>query len=268
MIVPTPIRLNGPVMVRVDAMDPDNDPVMFRHQWIANGHPVEGQTSPSLDPHMLKRGQTVLVEVVPSDGRMEGPPFRTDPVLVANTPPEVRAVAPENSAPRAGERIRLKVESFDADEDDLHHTYRWWRNSTLVLEGETSELETAGFARGDTIVVEVTPHDASSPGRPRMSEAITIGNSPPSITSIPPGMVNQGVYEYTVGVVDSDGDHLSYSLEKAPPGMTIDKTTGRIHWELAVGISGSHRVKVLIEDGQGGQAFQEFDLSVPSRPSS
>jgi hypothetical protein len=254
--------------VRVEAIDPDNDPVMFRHQWVTNGHPVEGQTGPSLNQRLLKRGETVAVEVVPSDGKLEGRPFRTDQVIVANTPPEVRGVATENTVSKPGDRIRLKVESFDPDADDLHYTYRWWRNSALVAEGETGELQTAGYSRGDTIVVEVTPHDAGGPGKPLMSEPITIGNSPPSITSSPPGQVNQGTYEYMVKAVDPDGDPLSYTLEQAPAGMTIDKATGRIQWQISVGLSGSHRVKVLVEDGQSGHAFQEFDLSVPSRPSS
>jgi hypothetical protein len=266
-IVPNPIVLNAAVRLEVQGEDPDQDPLTFRVRWFADDRLLEGQSGTSLDPASLKRGMRVRADITALDSKAESGVYRTDLVPVGNTPPEIRSVVPDISAPKPGDRLRLKIESSDADGDEVHFTYRWWKNTSLVLEGENQELDTMGYSRGDTVVAEVTPRDASSQGRPRMSDPITIGNNPPNITSTPPGAVNQGAYEYTVTAVDSDGDRLSYTLDKAPTGMTIDKTTGRIQWELAVGTSGSHRVKVLIEDGQGGQAFQEFDLTVPNRPS-
>lgn len=34
--------------------------------------------------------------------------------------------------------------------------------------------------------------------------------------------------------------------------MTIDTATGQVTWKLLSGVTGTHRVKVMADDGQGG----------------
>ena len=48
--------------------------------------------------------------------------------------------------------------------------------------------------------------------------------------------------------------------------MVIDSVSGEINWYANV--SGLHHIKILVEDGRGGSAVQEYDLEVyvPSRP--
>jgi hypothetical protein len=98
-----------------------------------------------------------------------------------------------------------------------------------------------------------------------MSDPILIENNPPIIRSLPPNQIDKGRYRYAVLAVDADGDPLSYTLEAAPSGMTIHKTSGRIEWQVSVGMKGPQRVKVLVDDGQNGQAFQEFELTPAPR---
>jgi hypothetical protein len=268
VIAPDPVLLSGPALVQVEMEDADNDQLTFRCQWYVDDRPLEGETGSKLDTQHLERGLYVWVEVVASDGKSESAPYRTKKVLVGNTPPEVRSVSAENPEPKVGEVVKLKIEAFDADDDSIDYTYRWWRNTTLVSEGYQSELPTEGFARSDTVVVEVTPHDRTGPGRPLMSNQIIMANAPPTITSKPPREVPSGRYQYLVTATDADRDTLSYKLEKAPTGMTIEKSTGLILWPLSVGMSGSYHVRVLVEDGQNGHAYQEFELSIPVAPTS
>ncbi len=267
-IVPSPLVLSGPVSVQVEADDPDREAVTFRYQWLVNGNPMAGQTESTLAPHLLKRGDSVAVEVIPSDGKTQGPPYRTQAVAVANTPPEITRVALEPAEVRIGDSLHAKVEGSDADRDEIRYTFKWWRNNAPLSEGEESALDTTGFSRGDTIVVQVTPHDLAGPGKARFAEQIAIGNSPPKITSTPPATVNQGRYEYVVTASDPEGDPLTYTLQTAPSGMTIDKMTGRIEWRIAAETKGTHRVRVVVEDDRNGHAFQEFDLSLASPASS
>jgi hypothetical protein len=267
-MAPNPILLTGSIRLELRAEDPDQDSVTFRVRWYADDRLLEGQTGTTLDGRLLKRGMRVRAEVIATDGKSESAPYQTEIASVANTPPEVRIVTPEMALPKAGDRIRLRVESSDADDDSVDYTYRWWRNTALVAEGTQAELDTTGFARGDIVMVEVTPYDGSGPGRPLMSDPIMIGNSPPAISSTPPTQLQQGHYAYTVMAVDADGDPLSYSLEAAPQGMTIDKATGRIDWQVSPDMRGAQRVKVVVQDGQNGQAFQEFELTPRTTPSS
>ena len=79
----------------------------------------------------------------------------------------------------------------------------------------------------------------------------------------------RGIYEYRVVARDLDDDPISYKLEIAPPGMTIDSQSGILRWAPASGTTGTHHVRVVAQDGRGGFATQEFDLSfaTASQPS-
>ena len=113
-------------------------------------------------------------------------------------------------------------------------------------------------------MVEVTARDHEAFASPVRSVPIVLGNSPPRIISSPAALTNKERYEYLVQSKDVDGDTLTYGLETAPPGMSIDKITGQVTWYVTPGLAGTHRVKVLVEDGQGGMAWQEFEVVIPS----
>lgn len=263
-IVPNPLILAGPITAHVAADDPDGTEPTKRFQWIVNGAPVLGATGLALGPDHVKRGDTVALEVVVSDGQAESAPYRTEPVTVMNTPPLVSRVTIEADSPDKGNRVLAKVEALDLDHDDIQFVYRWWRNDKQVKEGEESVLDTTGFGRKDIVAVEVIARDQDATAAPARSVPIVLGNSPPQILSSPAALTNREQYEYVVQAKDIDGDSISYGLETAPPGMTIDKATGQVSWKVTPGVAGTHRVKIMAEDGQGGTAWQEFELSIPS----
>jgi hypothetical protein len=212
----------------------------------------------------VKRGDTVVLEVVVSDGQAESAPYRTEPLTVVNTPPLVSRVTIEADTPEKGNRVIARVEARDHDHDDIQYLYRWWRNDKQVKEGEENVLDTTGFGRKDIVAVEVIARDQDASAAPAWSVPIVLGNSPPQIVSSPAALTSREQYEYVVQAKDVDGDSVIYGLETGPPGMTIDKTTGQVTWKVTPGVAGTHRVKVMAEDGQGGTAWQEFELSIPS----
>lgn len=261
-LMPEPISLNGPVTVHIEAEDPDRNALSFKYKWFVNNALVQGHGSHQLPPEMLKRGDQVNVEVTPFDGMVEGKPYKTQPVVVGNTPPVVTAVSLEPNHVVSGDRLRARVEASDVDRDDIRLAFRWWKNQSLLKEGEDSEIETAGLGPKDIIRVEVTPHDATSKGQPVSAAPLMIGNSPPKIVSAPSMPKSRDQFEYAVQAKDPEGDPITYLLETAPPGMTIDKTTGQIMWKIPADLTGTHRVRVVVEDGQGGSSFQEFELTL------
>ena len=261
-IMPTPLVLSGPVTVAVEAADPEGAAVSLRRQWIINGTAVKGPTGPSLAPDLLKRGDLVRVEVVPSDSSGDGTPYLSEEVRVVNTPPEVTDFKVEPFPPRVGDRLVAHPEGKDADGDYVTYTFRWRRNNEEVVSGgEEGTLDTAAFKRGDEIVLEVIPHDETGPGQPLTSDPIVMANSPPEITSKPPTRFQRGLYVYAVTATDRDGDPVTYALETAPPGMVINPKSGRLEWKLTAESKGTHQVRVTVSDGQEGEpAFQEFEL--------
>jgi hypothetical protein len=238
---------------------------MFRHQWFINGTRVEGETHPILAPGVLKRGDRVHAEVVASDGQAESRVYQVAAVVVGNTPPGVNSV---KVLPAGTDRTQFKatVESVDVDNDDIQHHYRWRRNTTVVSEGEQPTLNTQSLSRGDSITVEVTPRDAGGPGSPKLSDPIVLGNSAPSITSTPPVKYEKGLFSYHVEATDEDKDSLNFELAMAPPGMKIDHASGIISWNIGPDAKGSYRVRVVVQDGQGGTASQDFDIAIASPP--
>ena len=262
-IVPNPLILAGPITAHVVADDPDGTEPTKRFQWIINGAPVLGATGPELDPIHAKRGDQVALEVVAVDGESESAPYRTDPIPVVNTPPLVSHVTVEADAEKTN-RVFAKVDAADPDRDEIHYSYRWWRNDKQVKEGEENALDTTGFGRKDVVVVEVTARDQDTAAAPVRSAPSALGNSPPLIVSDPASLTNREQYEYVVQAKDVDGDTVTYGLETGPPGMTVDKATGQVSWKVIPGVAGTHRVKIVAEDGQGGMAWQEFELSIPS----
>lgn len=263
-IVPNPLILAGPITAHVAADDPDGTEPAKRFQWIVNGVSVPGATGHELPTDHVKRGDSVGLEVVVSDGQAESAPYRTEPVMVVNTPPLVSRVTIEADSPDKGNRVLAKVEALDPDHDDIQYVYRWWRNDKQVKEGEENVLDTTGFGRKDIVAVEVVARDQDTTAPPARSVPIVLGNSPPQILSNPAALTNREQYEYVVQAKDVDGDSISYGLETGPPGMTIDKTTGHVIWKVTPGFGGTHRIKIMVEDGQGGTAWQEFELSIPS----
>src|SRR5262249_16277739 len=72
-------------------------------------------------------------------------------------------------------------------------------------------------------------------------------------------------FSYEVTATDPDGDALSYYLDAAPAGMSIDRTTGVVTWTPDAGQVGTQRVSVRVLDGRGGEATQSFDLAVAAQ---
>jgi hypothetical protein len=250
----------GVISAFAEAKDPDQDEVTFRFRWFVNGERIPGDSSATLSPDALKRGDRVTVEAVPHDGTMEGLPLRAAEVSVVNTPPMIESLALEPKEPKVGDRIHVVLEGKDVDGDVVQYRYKWQRNSQVVQEGEQNALDTSSFSRGDTITVAVLPQDQNGAGKEVQAQGLTMVNRPPKFTSAAPASVSQGMFDYIVTASDPEGDPVSFFLDSAPPGMTIDERTGRLQWAVPSASNGSYHVKITVKDDHQGWAFQEFDV--------
>lgn len=270
-LVANALTRNDTVSLEFTTDDPDGDRVTVRYQWLANGSPVQGQTGTSLALSVLRRGDRAGLELTPVDAKgLAGPVYQTGTVEVANTLPVVTRVKVEPAVAKPGDVLRATVEGSDADGDPVKYAFEWWRNGQSTgapaKDQEQRTLATEGFTRGDAVVVGVTPYDAGGPGRFLVSEPLLLMNRPPVITSSPAAPTAQGSFEYVVTATDPDSDPLTYKLETAPSGMTIESSTGKISWQMASGLTSPQQVRVGVDDGQQGQAFQEFTLTPPPAP--
>jgi hypothetical protein len=254
----------------VDAQDVDRNPLSFRYRWIVNGQTVRNQEGEQLPQELLKRGDAVSVEIWPHDGIVEGRAFTTEPLVVGNSPPVVAHLVIEPESVFPGVRVQARADISDVDRDLIRVSYRWWKNDTLVQEGDEAEQDTAGFSRGDTLSVEAVPFDGVQKGTAVRSVPLRVGNTPPRIVSAPAKSIVNNRYDYQVEATDAESDAITFSLETAPPGMTIDDHKGFVSWQISPDQIGVHKVRILAKDSQGAIAFQEFELNltaaVPAKP--
>lgn len=265
VIVPSPLTLSEPLTVQVDAQDLDLDNISFRYRWSVNGHVVAGETKESFPVESLKRGDQVGVEVRPFDGKVEGAPFAVPAAVVGNTPPIVSRVRIYLDRQAQGRRLVADAEVIDPDHDPISVLYRWKKNDEVLAEGESNRLDVSAITAKDIIQVEVIARD-TSPGEPTVvAGQLTLSNSMPTIVSQPPSAPNGGQYAYLVQATDPDDDPLTYALESAPPGMTINAQTGQINWAPSPETTGTYAVRIVAKDSKGGFASQEFELAL-SKP--
>ena len=262
VIVDTPLSQSAPAAVQIQSEDPEREAVTFHYQWYVDNAPIAGQTGATLPPEFFRRGQTVSVEIIPTDGTSKGQPYRTAGVVVGNSLPKIAAVSLVPRTARAGDRLEAQVQASDPDHDRVDLTYKWYRNDTLIKEGEDPFLDTVGFSAPDQVAVEVTVSDPTGSASSLKSESIALGNSGPMIVSTPPTKAVQERFDYSVKALDPDGDPVTYHLEMAPPGMTISSDTGHIGWQIPTDQEGTYHVRVVAKDGHGGLATQEFDVTL------
>jgi hypothetical protein len=268
VINPNPIVLSAPVSVTVDAQDVDRDRVRLRYRWYANGQPVTERDSNVIESRLFKRGDQIVVEVMPSDGKTEGRGFRSGAVTVGNTAPVVSAVSVELDQAASSRKAHARSEVTDPDGDNVGVRYRWYKGETVVNDGEDSSLDVSTFMARETLQVEVIASDGAAAPTVARSKVYEFSNTPPRIMSTPGTVPQNGQYAYQVQAEDPDGDAIVFSLEDGPPGMTIDARSGLISWTPAADAAGVKHVRIMAKDARGGFATQEFDLTLTAQAKS
>jgi hypothetical protein len=263
-IVPNPVVRTAPLTVSIEKDGIQGETASYRYQWFVNKIAVQGAIASSFDTGTLHRGDRVYVVVTLTNVTGGDASFQTSSVTVPNAPPVIQHVMLEQESTSAGSRLLAKIDAFDADQDDMEFKFRWLRNDTVVLEGSEPTAVLPDLAKNDIVTVEAIAYDHDGSGKPFRARPLIVGNNSPKILSAPMMMVTAELYEYAVRAEDPDGDPVSYELEGAPNGMTIDPAAGRVVWRPAAGINGTHHVKIIATDGKGARAWQEFDLSVPT----
>ncbi|WP_396019822.1 putative Ig domain-containing protein [Anabaena sp. FACHB-83] len=87
-------------------------------------------------------------------------------------------------------------------------------------------------------------------------------NAPPAIVSNPvtKAALNQQ-YTYNVVANDPENDALTFSLGRAPAGMSID-SNGTVRWTPQASQGASQTVEVIVTDSQGNATIQTFNIEV------
>jgi hypothetical protein len=132
----------------------------------------------------------------------------------------------------------------------------------LPVAGESESLMLKGVNKGSWVHVSVTPNDGFADGAWKESSRYRVVNAPPVVkspspTTIPPSMM----LRHTLVAEDPDGDPMTFTLSKGPPGMILKGST--IEWQVPVEYIGRQvEAIVTITDGDGGQTVQTFAMTI------
>jgi hypothetical protein len=220
--------------------------------WYINGDKDESLKGFRLTPGYLKKGDVVQAVII--DGDKE---YKSNEITIKNTPPLIVKARLLPSIPTVSSTLKVKVEANDADRDNISFKYKWYINNTFI--GEDSFLNTE-LKRGDIIEVEVTPFDGEDPGRSIRLKS-EVYNSLPVITESKPYFDGK-TYRYQVVASDPDEDVLTFKLDKAPDGMTIDPSSGTITWEVHPDDKGEHEINVIVSDNNGGEVLVPITVTI------
>lgn len=179
-----------------------------------------------------------------------------------NRPPKVIAVQFKSPFIHRGVDIEVVPEGFDPDGDLVAYRYHWFINGEKLADLDGPVLAGDRFRKGDRVALRVVPFDGREEGTAFTGQVLTIPNAPPRFVSSPPLQFKGQVYAYDLKAEDSDGDLLTYSLEAAPSGMTIDSRSGGVTWEIGKDQAGEHPIRIVAQDEEGMRALQEYTLTI------
>jgi len=180
-----------------------------------------------------------------------------------NQPPRVEYIDVTPLYPKIGDTLKVTVKASDPDGDEVKLIFQWFKNEELLSETSDSlVLSKENFKRGDNISLNVIPDDGKAKGSSGAMK-VTVGNSPPEITSSPgKTKLENREFTYQVKATDFENDPLTFSLKTAPNGMKIDASTGLIKWDVPANFRGKVSVTVIVKDDHGGEAVQSFALEI------
>jgi hypothetical protein len=193
-------------------------------------------------------------------------------VLNVNDPPELAAVTPaEDDADRhdvatEDQKYRYTVEATDPDVGDKLTFSLDEAPDGMSIDPVTGGIEwtpTNDNVGENSVTVRVNDRDGLSD---TLTFEVTVANvnDPPEITSAPVTNATENQeYKYDGEATDPDvGDQLTFSLDEAPDGMSIDPVTGVIEWTPTNDNVGENNVVVQVEDKEGLSGTQSFKITV------
>jgi hypothetical protein len=199
------------------------------------------------------------------------PGFKADAAKVQGESPGADIAA--GPVKMAVSKAKLQLETVDgkgaikviidravgSDGRDVVYRFDWTLNGQPAGDGSD---RLSGFKQGDRVAVKVTPVEGGTPGHGRFIDLV-VNNMPPRVVESKHVGFDGKTYTYQVTGAGQEGVPLSYTLEDAPQGMTINSRTGLISWDVKEGDHGERTFKVKIDDGKSGFAIHPVKVDIP-----
>ena len=249
----------------VIASDADGDPLNYSLLNAQGGMNIDTQGLFSWVAPSDLIGAAVTFSIVVEDGRGgRAEQVITMPINAsANTPPQITSEPQFTAA--VGELYQYAVQATDADGDTLTVSLDVAPNGMSIDVNGVVTWTPAAAQAEQSFEVKVKVADARGAINYQTYQVYVNNaqtpNVPPRIVSSPttPAIID-ALYSYELQAQDLDGDALTYSLDQAPVGMSID-VNGLLQWTPAIDQLGPHSIVIRVSDGRA-YTTQSYTLEV------
>ena len=210
-ITPDPADTADDLRIAIDSpsTDPEGGTVSYAYSWYQDGVLSSASASSMLPSSATTRDESWRAVVTPSDATHSGAPGEAS-ITIGNSPPSITGATLSPTTAGEGDTLSCApAGESDPDGDSVSYGYAW---DVSGVDPGTSGATLTGthFDRGDDVSCTVTPSDGTDSGTAQTSNTVTIGNGPPSITSVTidpdPAYAGSTISCSYSGYYDGDGD--------------------------------------------------------------
>jgi hypothetical protein len=120
-IEPKVAFVTDPLKANVNSSDVDGDFVYYTYRWEKNGVVLDDERGEILERGRFKKGDSIAVTVTPDDRETQGPPKKSDQVIISNSPPIITSSPPTSVK---GSTYLYQVGANDPDSDPVTFTLK------------------------------------------------------------------------------------------------------------------------------------------------
>lgn len=247
---------------QVVASDPEGASLTYSLDEAPDGVAINNSGNLNWIPSAGQAGEhRISVRVTDERGATATQAF-TVTVSATNQRPVIESVPPQGA--RIDQPYHYDANASDPDGDVLTYVLSQ-APSGMSIDSSTGSIQwTPGESQEGTVPVRLDVSDGRG-GQTSQTFEIQVSrdNTAPTIVSAPETVTEPDTeYVYQAQANDPDGDPLTFSLEAAPSGMTVDADSGLVLWTPGENQTGEHSVALRVSDSEGGQNTQSFNLVV------
>jgi hypothetical protein len=213
-ITPAKPKINDLLTVKIEGwFDLDNDSIHYIYRWQRwHGdawHYIEFEYNATLllDDDRFAKHDVIRAVVIPFDGFEEGELKYSSQVEIQNSAPSITSIHIEPSQPKEGDMIKVIVEGFDPDGDEIYYMYRWYKNEKIIESALSNTLTSDLFEKNDTIYCVVTPYDSENMvGEAKITGCVIVENTIPVLFDASVFSLENNTFLFTVRYMDADND--------------------------------------------------------------
>ncbi len=143
----------------------------------------------------------------------------------------------------------------------LDMEFEWFVNGSDVMGVWGDTLPAGKATRGDLVGMSVLVRDVNGKVATERVQGMLVSNATPQIVSRLGS--SPRLDGFTFRAEDPDGDRVSWSIEGAPPGVTIHASKGRLSIDSSqVFEEGRYDMEVVATDDQGGEGRMRFGVTL------